>query len=165
MFLGCQVNSLAPRRCERYIEYMFLKHNLVINVIIFCEITLRWLQSGNKALPEPMFTKSYVAITWGQGVNTLGLRQNGSHFADDTFRCIFLNENEWTWLKNSLKFPKVWIKNIPALVQIMAWRWPGDKLLSEAIMVCLLTHIWVTQPQWVNYFSSLDLLLTSSSSG
>ena len=38
---------------------------------------------------------------------------------------------------------------IPALVQIMAWRRPGDKPLSEAMMVNLLTHICVSRPQWV----------------
>ena len=36
------------------------------------------------------------------------------------------------------------------MVQIMAWRRPGDKPLSEAMMVSLLTHICVTRPQWVN---------------
>ena len=46
--------------------------------------------------------------------------------------------------------PKVRIDNIPALVQIMAWRRPGDKPLSEPMMVQLLTHICVTRPQWVN---------------
>ena len=54
-------------------------------------------------------------------------------------------------LKYSLKFvPKFWINNIPVLVQIMAWRQPGDKPLSEPMMVSLLTHICVTPPQWVN---------------
>ena len=57
-------------------------------------------------------------------INTLRPRQNGRYFADDTFKCIFLNENAWISLKVSLKFvPKVRINNIPALVQIMAWRW------------------------------------------
>ena len=32
----------------------------------------------------------------------------------------------------------------------MAWRWPGDRPLSEPVMVRLLTHICVTRPQWVN---------------
>ena len=32
----------------------------------------------------------------------------------------------------------------------MAWRRPGDKPLSEPRMECLLTHICVTRPQWVN---------------
>ena len=57
------------------------------------------------------------------GVNILRPRQNGRYFADDIFRCIFLNENACISLKISLKFvPKVRINNIPALAQIMAWR-------------------------------------------
>ena len=49
-------------------------------------------------------------------------------FPDDIFKCIFLNENIGMLLKFSLKFvPKVPIDNIPALVQIMAWRWAGDR--------------------------------------
>ena len=83
-------------------------------------------------------------------LNTLRPRQNGRYFADDIFKCIFLNENAWILLKISLKFvPKVRISNIPALVQIMAWRRPGDKPLSEPVMVSLLTHIYVARPQWV----------------
>ena len=35
----------------------------------------------------------------------------------------------------------------------MAWRRPGDKPLSEPIMVSLLTHICVSRPQWVNSLS------------
>ena len=51
-------------------------------------------------------------------------------------------------IKISLKFvPKGPINNIPALVQIMAWRRPGDKPLSEPMMVSLLTHICTTRPQ------------------
>ena len=85
------------------------------------------------------------------GVNTLRPRQNGRHFADDIFKCIFLNENVWIPIKISVKFvPKGQINNIPALVQIMAWRRPGDKPLSEPMMVSLTTHICVTRPQWVN---------------
>ena len=82
--------------------------------------------------------------------NTLRLRQNGRHFPDDIFKCIFLNENVWISIKISLKFvPKGPINNNPALVHIMAWHWPGDKPLSEPIMVKLSTHICVTRPQWV----------------
>ena len=45
----------------------------------------------------------------------------------------------------SLKFvPKGPINNIPALVQIMAWRRSGDKPLSEPMMVSLLTHIYAS---------------------
>ena len=85
------------------------------------------------------------------GLNTLRPAQNGHHFGDDIFKCIFLNENVWIPIKISLKFvPKGRINNIPALVQIMAWRQPGDKPLSEPMMVRLATHICVTRPQWVN---------------
>ena len=71
-------------------------------------------------------------------------------FADDTFKRIFMNENVRISINISLKFvPKGLINNIAALVQIMAWRRPGDKPLSEPRMVNLLTHICVTRPQWV----------------
>ena len=83
-------------------------------------------------------------------VNTLMPRQKGRHFADDIFNYIFVNENLWIPIKISLKFvPKGPINNIPALVQIMAWRRPGDKPLFEPMMVRLPTHICVTRPQWV----------------
>ena len=83
--------------------------------------------------------------------NTLRLRQDGRHFPDDIFKCIYLNENAQILLKKSLKFvPKVRMNNIPALVQIMAWRRPGDKPLCEPMMVSLPTHICVTRSQWVN---------------
>ena len=49
--------------------------------------------------------------------------------------------------KISLKFvPKGPIDNIPALVQIMAWRRPGDKPFSEPMMVNLLIlHLIVSE--------------------
>ena len=58
------------------------------------------------------------------------------------FSNVFFNENAWILPEISLKFvPKVWINNIPALVQIMAQHQPGDKSLSEPMMVSLLMHI------------------------
>ena len=64
-----------------------------------------------------------ILCTTPQCVNTLRPRQNGRHFADDTFRRIFLNENIGISIKISLKFvPKGPINNIPALVQVMTWR-------------------------------------------
>ena len=86
----------------------------------------------------------------GKWLNTLRPRQNGRRIADDTFNRIFVNENFSISIKCSLKFvPKGPINNIPALVQIMAWRRPGDKPLSEPMMVRLLTHICIARPQWV----------------
>ena len=83
-------------------------------------------------------------------LNSLRPRQNGRHFADDIFNCISLIENIWIPIKLSLKFvPRGPINNIPALVQIMAWRRLGDKPLSEPMMDSLPTHICVTRPQRV----------------
>ena len=69
-------------------------------------------------------------------------------FPDDIFKCIFFNENISISIKISLKF--LTFNNIPALFQIMALCRSGDKPLSEPMMVYLLTHIYITRPQWVN---------------
>ena len=83
-------------------------------------------------------------------LNTLRPRQNGRHFPDDIFKCIFLNESGQISIKISLKFvPNVPINNILTWAQIIAWRCPGDKPLSEPMTGSLLTHICVTRPQWV----------------
>ena len=83
-------------------------------------------------------------------LNPLRPRKNGRHFADDTLNRIFLNETVRISIKISLKFvPQGPINNNSALVQIMAWRLPGDKPLSEPMMLCLPTHTCVTRPQWV----------------
>ena len=37
----------------------------------------------------------------------------------------------------------------------MAWRWPGNKPLSEPMMVSLLTHTCVTRLQWVCHDNTL----------
>ena len=69
-------------------------------------------------------------------LNTLRTRQYGCHLPDDIFKSIYLNENVWISIKISLKFvPTGPINNIPALVQVMAWRRPGGKPLSEPMMV------------------------------
>ena len=85
-------------------------------------------------------------------LNTLRPTQIGCHFAEDIFKCIFFNENVWISIKISLKFgTKGPSSNIPALLAIMVWRQPGDKPLSEPMMVRLLMHICVTRPQWVEH--------------
>ena len=77
-------------------------------------------------------------------INVLRQGQNGRHFPDDIYKCIFLNENAWISLRISLMFvPKCPINYIPALVQIMDWHRLGNKPLSEPMTVRLLTHICV----------------------
>ena len=93
-------------------------------------------------------------------INTPRPRQNGRHFPDEILKCIFLNENISISIYTSLKFvPKGRINNIPALVQIMAWRRSGDKPLSQPMMIILLTHICGTWPQRVNDVSSLGVVI------
>ena len=62
------------------------------------------------------------------------------------------------------------VQLILSLVQIMAWRRPGDKPFYEPMMLSSLTHICITRPQWVNtlpprrfklYFRQLIFELTS----
>ena len=49
-----------------------------------------------------------------------------------------------------LKFNwSLFLRSELTMVQIMAWRRPGDKSLSGPMMVSLLTHICLTRPQWV----------------
>ena len=114
---------------------------------------MAWHWTSGKPLPEPMITMINVPynITGFQWVNTLRQRRNGCRFADNTFKCIIVNEIVIILIKILPKFvPKGPINNIPALLQIMAWHRPSDKPLSEPMMVSLLMHICVTLPQWVN---------------
>ena len=115
-----------------------------------------WAASGDLSVADITLVADELAMQHPcHRVNTLRPRQNGRHFADDIYKWIFLNENVWIPIKISLKFvPRGPINNIPALVQIMAWRRSGDKPLSEPIMVGLTTHICVTRPQWVNPLAS-----------
>ena len=101
------------------------------NLAVLCMLTLLVMKPEYccKTTPVP-----WLLIPWL--FNTLRPRQNGRRFTDDTFKCIFVNEYVWIPNKISLKFvPQGRINNILSLVQIMAWRRPGDKPLSEPMMV------------------------------
>ena len=78
------------------------------------------------------------------------------HFTEDISKCIFLKEVIWISINILLKFvPEVWINNMPALVQIMAWCWSGNKSISEPMMVGLLMHMCIPLPQWVKFKSTI----------
>ena len=143
------------------ISLKFVSQGPINNIPALVQI-IAWRQPGDKPLSEPMMVRllTYICVTrphhslharFGVSLTHWGRDKNGQHYANDIFKWIFLNENVWFPIKISLKFvPKGLINNIPALVQIMAWRRPGDKTLSEPMMVILSTHICVTLPQWVN---------------
>ena len=125
------------------------------------ELLIKILQFAYKILVKCRLQKSRHVLTQlpldqrgghhtDNSFNTLRPRQNGRRYPDDFFKCIFLNENICIPINISLKFvPVGQINNIPSLVQIRAWRRPGDKPLFEPMMVSLVTHICVTRPQWV----------------
>ena len=109
-------------------------------------------QQASTLTSDDKIQSCHMASLGDNELNTLKLGKVGRHFPDDIFKCILLNENVFILIKISLKFiPKGPINNIPALVQIMAWSRPGDKPLSEPMVVGFLTHICVTRPQWVKY--------------
>ena len=102
----------------------------------------------NQCWPRP---SRHMASLCHNELKTLKPRQNDRHYADDLFKCIFLNENIWIPIEISWQFvPLGPIDDIPALAQIMAWRRPDNRPLSEPMMVRLPTHICVTMPQCVN---------------
>ena len=69
-----------------------------------------------------------------------------------------MNENVWISIKISLKWvPKGPISNIPALVQIIACRRPGDKPLSETMLASLVTHICFTGLNGLNAKNEIDI--------
>ena len=76
-----------------------------------------------------------MCLPEGNELTHLPFDKMAAILADDIFNCIFLNESNRIPIKISLMFvPKGPINNIPALVQIMAWRRTGDKSLSEPTM-------------------------------
>ena len=61
--------------------------------------------------------------------------QDGHHFSDDTFKCIFMKGKFCILIPISFKVvPKGAIDNKLALVQVVAWRQTGDKPLPEPML-------------------------------
>ena len=107
-----------------------------------------------------IFTKVVVDVLSLTAWLTHWGRDKMSVISQTTFSIwFFLNENVWIPIKISLKVvPKGHMNHIPALVQIMVWCRPGDKPLSEPIMISLQTHICVFRPQWVNIMFTSSFL-------
>ena len=58
-----------------------------------------------------------LAISYAEWLNSSAPKQNGRHFADDVFKCIFVNGKFGILIQISLNFvPKSPIDNNPALV-------------------------------------------------
>ena len=119
-------------------EMVFLWHEMAIFYALVYENNrhhINWHQMGWIYWIKWGMSPCWTIILMPH-LNTLRPRQNGWHFTDNTFKCIFLHENIWVSINISLRFvPKGPINNIPALAQVMAWRRPGGKPLSEPMMV------------------------------
>ena len=98
-----------------------------------------------------LVTYMHLEYGRGQGPRTpMRFAYNGgdllTHWGRNKMAAIFQTtySNGFSWwisINMSLEFvPRGPINNIPTLVQVMAWRRPGDKPLSEPVMV---------RPQWV----------------
>ena len=88
-------------------------------------------------------------------LNSLRPRQNGTYFAEDIFKHIFLNENVeisiefyWIFSQCQLKITQYWFDNglAPNRRKIIIW-------FNDGIV---LRHLCVTRPQWVNIHAIYD---------
>ena len=69
-------------------------------------------------------------------INSSSPGQNGRHFANDIFKCIFVNEKCCILIQIWLKFvPEGPIDNKSTLVQVMECRLFGAKPLSEPMLI------------------------------
>ena len=134
-YVAWRLNSLTPGRFEQNFRSVIFK---LISVTdgwgISCKIALRSmpldLTDDKSTLVQVMAwcrqaTSHYLSQCWPRFMspydvtrpqcdNSLRLRQNGLHFPDDIFKCIFLNENEWISIEISLKIvPKHSISQPP----------------------------------------------------
>ena len=142
------ITILWKNMMVQWSDVIHLRKNVITDYIIHVHDNLVFCL-GCQIIPDYVLLCCLLQVTLY--IYTLRLRQNDRHFPEDTFKCIFLNENIWSLIEISPRFvPKGPINNIPTWGQIMLWRWPGNKPLSEPIVVRLLMRICVTRPQWVN---------------
>ena len=91
-------------------------------------------------------------------LNSLRPRQNGRHYADDNFKCIFLNENYEFWIRfHRIMFPRVQL----AINKHWFRQWLG---VEQGTSHCLNQwwnvipmHICITWLQWVNILNIFSM--------
>ena len=143
------INNLDPLQNEHQNIYIFFSR------LVFCPIT-KWKamflgNEGPKSI-DPTMTKltSPHLNKWGQ-MNALWVVVYLSHWGRDNLttisQTIFSNAFCWMIIQISLKFiPKGPIDNMPALIQILAWRRMATSHYLNQWWPSLLTHICVTRP-------------------
>ena len=85
-------------------------------------------------------------------LNTLRSEQNGWYFADDIFEYISSNAKFYILIRIEVIFAsKGPINNKSTLVQVMARRWTGSKLLPEPMLIMFSYAMWrhdATMSKW-----------------
>ena len=126
-------NILPHGRCYQYWKLTHpLTSDTYNNKTVLLPDTVRQISRWEPAATRLTAGRWLPRDIWSTGPNL-------EHWGRDQFRLRF----HW------ILFLRVPINNIPALIQTMAWYRPGNKQLSEPMLVSLLTHICVTRPQWV----------------
>ena len=111
------------------------------NNFLWCRsVVSNWRDCGNgiccKVWSDLIDTLCRMAFQiWFTSFNQSPLDEMAAILADDIFKLIFLNENDTISIQKLLKLvPMNPSGNKPALVQVMAWRWRGDKPLPKIMM-------------------------------
>ena len=138
------INILVSTYTTRYtmlcVTYECTVNSTIDNVFLFCSCL-------NLSMPmkkyQRILIKSDIISHIEAETNLPPFPRRNLHMHFCECNCIYFSK-DFTEV-----FRKGPFSNIPALVQIMTWRRPGDKPLSESMMVSLFTHICVTWPQWI----------------
>ena len=123
-------------------------------------VTCWWIYVSCSIVWHSLVTSTLGAdiSRWGREERWYRITHWGRDKIDTSSGRHFQMHFEWkcmNFVKISLKF----VPNIPAFVQIMARSRPGDKPLSQPIVVSLPTHKFITRPQWVNIIKLLIISL------
>ena len=132
-----------------FLEWNVLYHDLKIHWVLFLKVKLAiswhrcWL--GTKQATSH-YLSQLQPVAWHHisllpvGFNVLthwGWDKMGAMFQTTMSNAFSYMKMYKFWLRfHWILFP---MKNFPALVQMMAWHWPGDKPLSEPMMVSKFT--------------------------
>ena len=132
--LGCYCGGYSQNGRSNLSSYHWPTYGLVICLVPghYSYFFQCWIvRIGHVTLLAITGYEALVCVShYTSSVNTLRPRQNGPHFTDDIFKCMFVNEKFCILIKDSLKFvPKGPINNNTALIQVVAWRRTGGKPL------------------------------------
>ena len=148
-----------------------IKDRVISRTFILEEVTLQKVYPLNvnhkidtvfNTNPEIIYSKG-IQTKFKWRFNSSLARQNGRHFTDDIFKCIFVNEKFCISNQILLKFvPKDQINKKSAFVQaiqVMAWCRTGDKPLPEPVPPSSLTHIWRQGDELKSWLSRFQISL------